>query len=247
MINSQNVNYTIVREDLSLAELAKQIDAEHMQCEVDVRSALTHARMAGKLLQQAKAKVPRGTWLAWLDDNCKITPRSAQRYMRLVEKWADVVASGGEQLGLHTALELIADGPDGPAESNATRPSHLTQPTGMIETWLKETNNSSKTVENALPDEAAPPATDAPGSHPNNVPAAVAGPSAGLCLPTKPPPKPGKPKDDDAAITDQLGKVLRMMSHRAYERNESNHPLWKATREKLSEAFECWKRWRDAK
>jgi hypothetical protein len=108
----------------SLAELAVQINAEHGNVEAAIRDGLAHARQAGALLLQAKAKVSHGDWLLWLEQNCKATPRTAQRYMELSQHWEEVIAMGGETLGLHGTLKLLhqKDDPDG---SNATRASHL--------------------------------------------------------------------------------------------------------------------------
>jgi hypothetical protein len=108
----------------SLAELAVQINAEHGHVEAAIHDGLAHARRAGVLLFQAKAKVSHGDWLQWLELNCKATPRTAQRYIQLTEHWEEVIGKGGHSLGLHGALRLLhrKDDPEG---SNATCASHL--------------------------------------------------------------------------------------------------------------------------
>jgi hypothetical protein len=110
----------------SLAELARQINAEHEQVDVAVREGLDHARQAGFLLLQAKSRLPHGNWLPWLEANCKATARTVQRYMRLAEHWEDVVASGGSGLALRDALRLLTHRKEELA--NTTHVSHLPPP-----------------------------------------------------------------------------------------------------------------------
>jgi hypothetical protein len=109
----------------SLAELAAQIDAEHDRAEKAIHDALAHARGAGALLAEAKARVPHGEWLGWLKAHCNFTPRTAQRYMQLAEHWEEIVAKGGEGLNLNGALKLLAHEKEEADGSNATRVSHL--------------------------------------------------------------------------------------------------------------------------
>jgi hypothetical protein len=52
-----------------------------------LRSGLQHARQAGELLLEAKAKVKHGEWLPWLRNNCQIPERTAQAYRRIAAKW----------------------------------------------------------------------------------------------------------------------------------------------------------------
>jgi hypothetical protein len=109
----------------SLAELAGQINSEHGHVVDAVRDGLEHARKAGVLLLQAKSRVPQGNWLAWVRANCTATPRSVQRYIRLAERWDEIVARGGERFGIAGALKLLTrPASEGPAP-NATRVSHL--------------------------------------------------------------------------------------------------------------------------
>src|SRR5262245_45203128 len=92
-----------------LPELARRIDAEHQCFEATVRQALRHARNAGDLLRQAKARLPHGQWLAWLAANCAVTPRTAQRYMLVAERWRELTAGRGpaEQLTFREAMKLL--------------------------------------------------------------------------------------------------------------------------------------------
>jgi len=68
--------------DNSLPELAARIRAEHAA----VGDAMKHAIVAGELLIEAKEKVARGDWLMWLKDNCRLSERTAQTYMRIARE-----------------------------------------------------------------------------------------------------------------------------------------------------------------
>jgi len=50
----------------TLVDLAARINAAHDQAAGALRSGLEHARRAGELLIEAKARVPHGQWLPWL-------------------------------------------------------------------------------------------------------------------------------------------------------------------------------------
>jgi len=92
-------------QDKALAELAQRIKAEHaavtngQESLVTAQKTATAAKMnairqadvvsraikAGELLKQAKGKVEHGQWVPWLKNDCELSVRTAQRYM----KWAD--------------------------------------------------------------------------------------------------------------------------------------------------------------
>jgi hypothetical protein len=119
-----NIVLTKQSQAMSLTELAVQINAEHGHVETAVRNGLEHARQAGLLLLQAKTRVPYGNWLSWLETHCKVTSRTAQRYMEIAENWEQLVAKGGESLGLKGALKLLSR-TDDPKEPNTTPVSYL--------------------------------------------------------------------------------------------------------------------------
>jgi hypothetical protein len=66
-----------------LPELAARIRAEDEACTAALKRGLQHAAAAGKLLIEAKAKLPHGQWLPWLRDHCSLSERKAQRYMAI--------------------------------------------------------------------------------------------------------------------------------------------------------------------
>ena len=71
--------------DAAETELANRIKT----CVADIKKAeqnvLARAFEAGTLLIQAKAKYGHGVWGAWLNANCELPERTAQRYMKLAE------------------------------------------------------------------------------------------------------------------------------------------------------------------
>jgi len=88
--------------------LPAEIASAHEAAQKAHKSAVAHAVHAGELLLSAKARVPHGEWLAWINDNCKFTARTATGYMRLAllphpkqQRVAD--------LSLRQALDVLAE------------------------------------------------------------------------------------------------------------------------------------------
>lgn len=69
-----------------LPTLAKRINEEHAAVTLAITEGLQHAMTAGDLLLEAKAKVKHGQWLPWLRENCAISERTAQLYMRVARE-----------------------------------------------------------------------------------------------------------------------------------------------------------------
>ncbi len=67
-----------------LPELAARIAAAHVGVEAAASRAAEHAIEAGTALLEAKGLLKQGEWLPWLRQNCGISERSAQLYMRIV-------------------------------------------------------------------------------------------------------------------------------------------------------------------
>jgi Protein of unknown function (DUF3102) len=95
---------------LNLPDLAAKIEAEHQAAHQAARTALEHALECGKLLLQAKASVPHGGWLPWVEDNLSFGPRQAQKYMRLADHAAAISNTTSEShLTIEGALAAIAE------------------------------------------------------------------------------------------------------------------------------------------
>ena len=109
------------RKAEELSQLATKAKEAHEIVVNAPRVVLQHAITAGAALNEAKAKVGHGKWLAWLKDICPdISDRTADRYMKLADGKAklekklqdpakfDIVSN----LTINEALRLI-DEPDG--------------------------------------------------------------------------------------------------------------------------------------
>jgi hypothetical protein len=96
---------------MNLSELAKRIDAEHRECERSLKAGLEHALKAGQLLLEAKATVGHGEWLSWLEKNCHVPERLAQKYMRVARELPKLDAANTPRvadLSFRQALEELA-------------------------------------------------------------------------------------------------------------------------------------------
>ena len=112
----------------SLEELADVIRKNHSEAATSLRLAVLHAITAGEALIEAKKQVKHGEWLPWLSENCEISERAAQGYMRLarlpVEKRAAVA-----DLPLREALSAIKSREQKLADAEARE----AQPAGRAE------------------------------------------------------------------------------------------------------------------
>ena len=101
---------TIAVAASDLTKLAQRINAAHSKIQQAMKAGLEHAIEAGLLLIEAKAAVGHGEWLPWLDQNCTVSPRTAQAYMRVarhVPKLEDKSAAVAD-LTLREALSQMA-------------------------------------------------------------------------------------------------------------------------------------------
>ena len=64
------------------SDYAARINEEHSRAYGKARDALTHARMAGELLIEAKSLLKHGEWGNWLTENVSFSESTAQNYMR---------------------------------------------------------------------------------------------------------------------------------------------------------------------
>jgi len=66
---------------------AAPIRQAHKAAVKSSRESLLHAKHCGLLLIAAKKELEHGQWLPWLETQCKIQERTAQRYMKLAGGW----------------------------------------------------------------------------------------------------------------------------------------------------------------
>jgi hypothetical protein len=107
---SITVSTTCKETDQPLTMLAAEIAAAHQQARAAAQSTLEHARRAGELLIEAKARLPHGSWLPWLAEHCgAVSPRMAQYYMKIASDW-DRLASKAKRvshLPIRQAVRLL--------------------------------------------------------------------------------------------------------------------------------------------
>ena len=72
-----------MNQQLQLISLAAEINTLHDSAQQAAMTAVQYAAKCGEKLIQAKAACAHGEWLPWLEKNCRISYRHAQRYMRL--------------------------------------------------------------------------------------------------------------------------------------------------------------------
>jgi hypothetical protein len=89
--------------------LAARITAEHSAVSIALSDSVRHAVAAGEMLIEAKAQVPHGQWLPWLRDNCTMSERTAQLYMRCAKSREDIEKrmGGGADLTLAEAAAML--------------------------------------------------------------------------------------------------------------------------------------------
>ena len=96
-----------------LSTLATEINSHHSQAFNHAKSAMEHARQVGELLTQAKSLVPHGEWLPWLEANCEVSARQAQRYIQVSSNWTTITKNDTvSYLTFRGLSELLADDSD---------------------------------------------------------------------------------------------------------------------------------------
>jgi hypothetical protein len=106
---------------IDLAQHAAAIAEHHRQARMHAAQAVEHARLAGEALLAAKAALPHGQWESWLLENCELSVRTAQAYMRLSSRLKELPPGKAQRvalLPLRAALRAIADARK-PAEREA--------------------------------------------------------------------------------------------------------------------------------
>ncbi len=105
----------------ALNDLARRIKEEHQACRDAAQSAVEHAVAAGQLLLEAKAGLPHGQWLPWLNERCDVSERTAQVYMRLARELPKIEPGKAQRvadLPLRQALKELAE----PEKAERTKP-----------------------------------------------------------------------------------------------------------------------------
>ncbi len=115
-----------------LTELAIKISAEHKAATSAFKNGFEYAIKAGETLIKAKAKIPHGGWLAWLNDNCGIKERTGQYYMAIARARSSLPKSA--TVSDFTIREAIAT-----ISAQSQRMARLPAP--IVERAIKETHD----------------------------------------------------------------------------------------------------------
>jgi hypothetical protein len=102
-----------------LDELPGLIAAAHGEVLAACRTTLDHARRVGDLLREAKRFIGHGNFIRWVNEKVPFSPRTAQDYMCISARWAEVQGLANTRpaayLGLREGLRLLAVHRDGQA------------------------------------------------------------------------------------------------------------------------------------
>jgi hypothetical protein len=98
-----------------LDTLATEIRDHHEAAQAAFRTSIEEAVLCGEKLIEAKAQLPHGGWLPWLERNFPASARTAQGYMRLA-RCEDAQALA--HLGVEAALKQLAAPKDDEREAD---------------------------------------------------------------------------------------------------------------------------------
>jgi Protein of unknown function (DUF3102) len=148
-----------------LGDLARQIEAEHRAADDAAHNAIERASACGRLLLQAKERVGHGHWLDWLAEHTTVTPRRAQRYMRIYQHREQLMADATRvsHLSVRAAVAQLSkprETPTAPSAPSAPTVSGRA-PTSAI---ARGVSPGSRTSTRPVPQQPAP-APDAEPDH----------------------------------------------------------------------------------
>lgn len=95
-----------------LADLATRIKTYHVAVKDAAKNVVEKAIAAGTLLKEAKDKVGHGKWLLWLEENCELSERTAENYIKIANnrhKLDALKSAANANLTLARALQAIKD------------------------------------------------------------------------------------------------------------------------------------------
>ena len=103
----------------------------------------------GRRLLEAKGMLPHGEWLPWLNERVEFSERTAQKFMRLAQKWSNPSALA--DLGATKALMLLAL-PEEEREEFVEDHNVIDMSARQLEQALKERDEARKAAEAAKAD-----------------------------------------------------------------------------------------------
>jgi len=102
-----------------LTDLANRIKTAHADVRNAAKNIIRRAIDAGVALIEAKARVPHGEFLQWVEENCGFSERTAHNYMLIGANRDKLKSAIDADLTLNQALRQVRDGgeraDDGPA------------------------------------------------------------------------------------------------------------------------------------
>ena len=106
----------------------------------------------GRRLLEAKGMLPHGEWLPWLNERVEFSERTAQKFMRLAQKWSNPSALA--DLGATKALMLLAL-PEEEREEFVEDHNVIDMSTRQLEQAIRERDEARKAAEAARADASA--------------------------------------------------------------------------------------------
>lgn len=103
----------------------------------------------GRCLIEAKDMLPHGEWLPWLNERVELSERTAQKFMRLAQKWSNPSALA--DLGATKALMLLAL-PEEERDEFIEDHNVIDMSTRQLEQAIKERDEARKAAEAAKAD-----------------------------------------------------------------------------------------------
>jgi hypothetical protein len=130
----------VSRVIVPLSDLAPRIREAYQAAEADRQSAVASAIMVGQLLEEARAQVPHGEWLSWLEHNTDLNQRTAQRYLRCAKHADELKDAAIVDLSIRNADRKIAGDP---RTKSATRGGFTALPSAPFNITDAATRHSS--------------------------------------------------------------------------------------------------------
>lgn len=106
----------------------------------------------GRRLLEAKGMLPHGEWLPWLNERVEFSERTAQKFMRLAQKWTNPSALA--DLGATKALMLLAL-PEEEREEFVEDHNVIDMSARQLEQAIRERDEARKAAEAAKADASA--------------------------------------------------------------------------------------------
>jgi hypothetical protein len=103
-------------KDERMIKLAADIDLNVQLAIHYGEQQIIHYAKAGDILRQAKAELPHGAYIPWIEQNTKVSRQQAANYVRLVETFPELLANGSSDLHLLNMSQALAIATAAPEE-----------------------------------------------------------------------------------------------------------------------------------